>query len=731
MKNVRPELLAPAGSYDALVAAINAGCDAVYLSGYMFGARQFAPNFSREELIKAIDICHVYGVKVYVTVNTLIYEEEVNTFMEYIDFLHKHNVDAVIMQDLGMIDLVHQTYPNLEIHASTQMNIHNLEGVQVCRDLGIKRVVLARETSIDTIKKIKKTEDIELEVFVHGALCVSYSGQCLMSSLIGGRSGNRGSCAGTCRLAYKVLDEHGNKLNNDSYVLSMKDLNVLDNIGELIDLGVESFKIEGRMKRPEYVFLVASIYRKAIDSYIDTGKVSIDENDIKELKKVFNRHFTKGFMFDEENASITNEYRPNHLGVEIGKVISTNNKFITIKLSDDLSLRDGIRLMKSDVGCTVTEILKNKRRVSCAAKGDIITLKINGNVKSNDIVVKTTDFKQLENLKNNINSINKKIAVSGTIRLEKGKKICLKLSDGIRSVEVCDFVVEEAKNSPLTNEQIEKQIGKLGSTPFVLNSLKIIKDDNIFVNNKDLNEIRRVVCSKLLDERLYKIEYVKSNYQKNVPDFKLKKSKNVLLEDSKLYSLVSKSKLDNIYTEDIGLIGNEKVILKLPRIINDYKDYNMPLLISEIGSLKQENIFATDFSFNVANSYSVAFLHSLGVNMVTLSYELNFDQIKRIVDSYRNRYNKNPNLEVIIYGREEMMISRFSLNKKYNNERINLIDRYNKSYPVREKNNTMYIYNSAPRCDLNIDKYFKIGINSIRYNIFDKSDVLKIGLNKD
>ena len=187
------ELLAPVGSKESLYAAINAGCDAVYLSGYMFGARQFAPNFSDEEIVEAIKTCHIYGVKVYITVNTLIKESEVETLLEYVEFLHKNNVDAIIMQDLGMIDLVRKTFPKLEIHASTQLHIHNLEGVKFCEKLGIKRVVLARETDIDTVKKIKDNTNVELELFVHGALCVSYSGQCLMSSLIGGRSGNKGA----------------------------------------------------------------------------------------------------------------------------------------------------------------------------------------------------------------------------------------------------------------------------------------------------------------------------------------------------------------------------------------------------------------------------------------------------------------------------------------------------------------------------------------------------------
>ena len=284
MKKV--ELLAPAGSWESLYAAINAGCDAVYLGGYMFGARHFAPNFSNDELKEIITTCHIYGVKVYVTVNTLIKENEVQTFIDFIDFLHNNNVDAVIMQDLGMIDLVRKTYPNLEIHASTQLHIHNLEGVRFCENLGLKRVVLARETNIESVKNIKNKTNIEIELFVHGALCVSYSGQCLMSSLIGGRSGNRGSCAGTCRLPYKLISNN-KQLNEEDYVLSMKDLCTLEHIKELIESGIDSFKIEGRMKRPEYVYLAVSLYRKAIDSYYETHVNNVDYLAIENMKLVF------------------------------------------------------------------------------------------------------------------------------------------------------------------------------------------------------------------------------------------------------------------------------------------------------------------------------------------------------------------------------------------------------------------------------------------------------------
>ncbi len=723
----KPELLAPVGSKDALVAAINAGCDAVYLSGYSFGARSFAPNFDLDELKEAIDICHVYGVKVYVTVNTLIKENEVNRFMDYIDFLHQHNVDAIIIQDLGMLDLVRKTYPNLEIHASTQMHIHNLEGVKVCEELGIKRVVLARETSIETIKKIKENSKLDIEVFVHGALCISYSGQCLMSSLIGGRSGNRGMCAGTCRLPFDVLDSNNHKLNKNSYPLSTKDLYTLNNIDKLIESGIDSFKIEGRMKRPEYVYLVVSLYRKAIDSYFQTGKVNISENDIKELKKIFNRDFTKGFLFNEENNHITNDYRPNHQGIVIGKVINVNKNFIKIKLDEEITVGDGIRIVDNDYGFIVTNIFVNDNKVKEAKKGDTITLKVSERVTLNSLVSKTTDIKQLNNLKENIRDINKKIKINMNIKLKIGSNINLVVSDGINQVEVKGTCVTNAINSPLTSELIKKQLSKLGSTPFILDEITIDADDNIYINNKDLNDVRRIVVEKLIELRKYKINYIKKDVIFNSSLVNNKKEVTILLEDSKLYDKIKKFDVDKIYTEDKYLLDNkdDRLILKIPRVNYNYINYNNPVMIGEIGSLKYKNIEASDFSLNVTNSYTVCCLHNLGVKKVTLSYELTMDEIKEIIDNYKKRYNNSPNLELIVYGKQEMMISKFSLNKLYKKDVLFLKDRYNKLYPIKEKNEFMYIYN-CNNLDMSIDSLYSIGINSIRFNIYDSKDVMNV-----
>jgi len=550
------ELLAPVGNMECLKAAINSGCDAVYLAGRNFGARSFAGNFSNEELIEAINTCHLYGVKVYVTVNTLIYDVEVERFLSYIDFLHKNNVDAVIMQDIGMIDLVRKSYPNLEIHASTQVSIHNLDGAKLCEELGIKRVVLARETPIELIEKIKKNTSLELEIFIHGALCMSYSGQCLMSALIGSRSGNRGTCAQCCRQSYS-LEIDGKIVEKEKYLLSTKDLNTLEYINKLIDIGIDSLKIEGRMKRPEYVYLVASIYRKAIDSYKKYGKTNITEKDIEEMKKIFNRDFTKGFMFNEDNDNYTNIFRPNHMGIEIGSVIDYKNNKVKIKLDQELNINDGIRIIgNNDSGTVVTSIYKNGNRVDSATKGDAVTISFKDKVERLDKVVKTTDYKQLKELENKIN-IDKKINIIGKCILKVGEPIKLIVSDYKNEVElISDYIVENAKSSETTIDRIKEQLEKLGDTIYIFNELNIESDNNIFVPINKLNELRRNVMHTLDEKRMYKTNYKKEKYKTSVDNYEKTNKKTCLISTYEQYLKV-KDNFDIIYVDNKELFDKE------------------------------------------------------------------------------------------------------------------------------------------------------------------------------
>lgn len=690
----KPELLAPAGSMESLIAAINAGCDAVYISGKKYGARAFAENFTEEQIIEAIKLCHLYGVKIYVTVNTLIFENEVEDFLNYVDFLHFNNVDAIIIQDIGMMDILRKKYPNLEIHASTQMHIHNLESVKLMEKLKIKRVVLARETSIEQVEQIRKNTNIELEIFAHGALCISYSGQCLMSYLIGGRSGNRGACAGSCRLPYSIYSNN-KKINENDYILSMKDLNTLYYIDKLINIGVDSIKLEGRMKRPEYVYLVVSLYRKAIDSYITTGNINITDADIKELKKIFNREFTKGFLFNEKNENIVNDKKPNHQGIIIGKVIDYNNEYATIKLIDSLNINDGIRFIsKNDVGFTLTSMFKNKKRINEAKKDDIVSIKVKEKLKKDDIVVKTTDYKQLNEIKQKI-KINKKIKIKCMVIAKEGVPLEIQYSDYKNNVKVIGNIVEKSINSPITKEKIKQQLSKLGDTIYYIDNIDIISDNNIFINIKELNELRRNLVSLLNNKRLYEIKYVKKDYKIELPNLKQKEELNLEISNINILNKLKQYRFDKIYTKNKQLLNlDDRILLKLPRVKYDYEDYDNLLLIGEIGSLNKYKNVETDFSFNVTNSYSVAFLHSMGVKKVTLSYELNEDTIKQIYENYINRYNKEPNIEIIIASRKEAIVSKYNLNNKYNIKDSYLVDRLNKKYPILDFENIMYIYNN-------------------------------------
>ena len=701
MKKV--ELLAPAGNMENLKYAVMAGCDAVYLGLKKFGARAFSSNFSDNEFIEAVNYCHLYGVKVYVTLNTIIYDYEVEDFLKTVDFIHKNNVDAVLIQDLGMLDLVRKTYPNLEVHASTQMHIHNLDGVKVLEKLGIKRAVLARETSIDTIKYIKENSNIELEVFVHGALCVSYSGECLMSKFIGGRSGNRGECAGACRLSYDVVDCNNNILNKNKYPISTKDLNTIYYIDKLIESGVASLKIEGRMKSKEYVYMVVKLYRDTIDNYYKTGKVIVNEEYLLKLKKIFNREYTKGFLFNINNNELINSYRPNHMGVNVGKVLNYKNGYATILLTDHVSIGSGLRVLSKnnkDVGILVNEFYKKDKLVKDAYKNDIISIKVHDKVFKDDIVVITNDKSISNSIEDYIKNNKRKVLISGKVSCKLGI-ITLEVSDGINKVVVSSNNVFKSINKSTTKEDISVKLNKLVNTVYKFNSLDINIDNNLFIPLKEINGLKNNMVVLLNDKRLYKINYVKSKYYIDLPDFK-------------------KEELITCYTNNINNLDKKYDIVYtdkncLPRVVDKYENYNN-VMIGELGGFNKCSNVTTDVSFNVVNSYAVAFLHSMGASCVTLSYEMTDTDIENLVNSYINRYNKRPNLELIVYGYPVIICSKYSLNKEYNKNILYLKDRFNNKFRVITKNNIMYIYfyNKIDKYD---KKYYEMGINRLRFNL--------------
>ncbi|MCO5384213.1 MAG: U32 family peptidase [Methanosarcina barkeri] len=411
MKPEKPELLAPAGSMEALVAAVENGADAVYLGAWAFSARGYASNFSEKELEEAIDYAHLRGVKVYVTVNILLKEREVENALKLLSCLREMGADAVIVQDLGLISLAGKYLPDLPLHASTQMTLHNSEGVNFVKKLGINRVVLSRESSLEEIKRIKEKTGTEIEVFIHGALCISYSGQCLLSSLIGGRSGNRGYCAQPCRKKYRLYCEGKQIQTSGSYLLSPKDLNTTPGLGALIEAGIESLKIEGRMKRPEYVAGVVRIYSHLIDRYIENpAGYFVSEEEQETLTQLFNRGFTQGYFFENPRWELISRENPHNRGIPAGKVVGYDrlSSRIRVKLSRPLRLGDGIMVENAetrpeDKGKIISSMYTGKGPVYSAGKGDIIEIPFDSRAQSGSTVYRTHDKKLMDSLKKKAN----------------------------------------------------------------------------------------------------------------------------------------------------------------------------------------------------------------------------------------------------------------------------------------------------------------------------------------
>ncbi|MDI6644755.1 MAG: U32 family peptidase [Methanobacteriaceae archaeon] len=508
-----PELLAPAGSFYAFKAAVNAGADAVYLSGKRFGARGFADNFSKQEIKEAVNYAHLNNVKVYVTVNTLIKNSEIPVISEYLLWLYKNGVDAVIIQDVGIAALAKELVPDLNLHASTQMAIHNQPGVEWALDFGFKRVVLAREMKLSEIeeigKKIKKR--IELEVFAHGALCYSYSGRCLLSSLIGSRSGNRGMCAQPCRKPYKLmegnLDGYGRPKNlkeiplNHEYLLSTRDLALYSKLNYITSKPIDSIKIEGRMRSPEYVAIVVSIYRKALDEIKKGGWKPLDQ-DLKKLELTFNRMFTSGYILEKDHNRIMGRDRPGNRGIYIGTVEKYDPKYKMV----DIDLKNDIVPCKGDGIVFISKGRPNttglKVRLSPLKENNIVKLKVDSFIHKGSKVYlnyKKSLIDEAKNiiLKNAYQSIPLDLNVywKNNLPILEGEIIGPDNSNLFLSME-SRFEMEKALTDPLNKETIEKQLKKTGKTPFRINKIEIDYPGGLFLPISKLNQIRRDFLEK-------------------------------------------------------------------------------------------------------------------------------------------------------------------------------------------------------------------------------------------
>jgi putative protease len=514
MKPEKPELLAPAGGMEAFVAAVENGADAVYLGARAFSARRYASNFSEKELEEVIDYAHLRGVRVYVTVNTLLKEEEVENALKLLSCLREMGTDAVIVQDLGLISLAKKHLPDLPLHASTQMTLHNSKGIEFVKKLGINRVVISRESSLEEIKRIKERTGTEIEVFIHGALCISYSGQCLLSSLIGGRSGNRGLCAQPCRKRYRLYCEGKLVKTTGSYLLSPKDLNTTSGLGALIKAGIESFKIEGRMKRPEYVAGVVRIYRRLIDRYLENPEgYSVSEEEQEALTQLFNRGFTQGYFFENPRWELMSRESPQNRGIPAGTIIGYDSRSnrIRVRLSLALSVGDGImvesaELSPEDKGKIISSMYTRKGQIYSAQTGDIIEIPFDSKVQSGSTVYRTYDKKLMDSLKKESESgdLRPKIPVfiTATIALGRPIKFEIKDKDSNTVTIESEYIVEKAKKQPTSKAQIEKQLSKLGNTLFEAAELHVSMEKDVFIPVGQLNELRTKAIEQLENLRI-------------------------------------------------------------------------------------------------------------------------------------------------------------------------------------------------------------------------------------
>ena len=629
------ELLSPVGDERGLKAAVNSGANGVYFGAKSFNAREYAAeNFDDKAIENAIKFAKLRNVKVYITVNTLVYNDEIDKAILLIKNIYDMGADAIIVQDLGIIDIVRNNL-NIPMHASTQMSCNNTYSVKLLEKLGIERVVLARETSIENIKEIRKNTNIELETFIHGALCVSFSGQCAYSYLHGGRSANRGACAQPCRMEYS-----GGKTD---YPLSAKDLMTIDIIPNLIESGINSFKIEGRAKRSEYVAITTSIYRKAIDFALQNKNIETEKYK-ESLIKIFNRGgFSKGYFYNSKD--IFENYKPNHSGELIGKITDYKKNKIYIKADKELNVYDGLSFGESGkIGMQISDLYKDNIRVK-NGKGNLSFSAVLKNINVGDKVYRTTDKSQMDEANIIIESDNFKHLLNLNCIIDYDKKIKFKINSSynekLNLEYISDYLVEEAKNSETKESDIIKALSKTGGTVFKFENINVIINfEKPFIPVKVLNEARRSIINSL--EKIL-IQNRKIDYDKNIKNIFKEKIEypNTNLKVAIISDINHKVKdydkiilFPKIYDTDIKKFFNEGLIdgIILPHItfdkdielIKNIVSKDMIVICNNLGQIEAllgECIIWAGIGMNTINNKTVDFLYKLGVSTVISSIE--------------------------------------------------------------------------------------------------------------
>lgn len=738
MTDRKIEILSPAGSYAAFEAALKAGADAVYIGGSRFGARAYAENFAEEELIRAIREAHFYGRKLYLTVNTLLKEDEIDSLYDYLAPFYENGLDAVIVQDMGVVEYIRRYFPDLDIHASTQMTITGALGAQFVESQGITRVVPARELSLEEIRRIRQETDLEIECFVHGALCYCYSGQCLLSSMIGGRSGNRGQCAQPCRLPYTFNEKK-------KYFLSPKDICTLEIIPDLIEAGIDSFKIEGRMKKPEYVAGVTSLYRKYTDMYLNTGRegFSVLPEDRQMLMDLYNRGGSSTGYFQTRNGKeMMSLDRPNHAGVPAVKVQYQKGREVHARTVTDLNAGDVLEITGGKNNYTLGKAVK---------KGENITFLVQKQIRLTKgmLLNRIRNESLLQHIDTDI--IGKKLQrpAVGSFTAKIGSPAVLLVSSGKASFQAAtDEPVQAAQSRPMDKERICSQLRKTGNSEFHFRELTVEMDENIFIPVQQLNLLRRSALEglkeKLLSGYLRKSgsplsesgsETSRSGSESRVPSLSIYAESVDQLSAAascitELHTFPARIYLGtDIQSELMNENGKEQIskilslfrknkteiVIAMPHILRSTEREVTETLLNASDALSPDGILIRnceelqllkergfdkkiilDHNLYVFNRYAKKFWHNLGISEFTAPLELNADELSRLCLN---------DCEMEIYGRAPVMVSAQCLFKTSGkctkrSEISCLKDRYSSIFPVRAYCDFCYnvIYNDRPTC---------------------------------
>lgn len=752
--NKKYEILAPAGNLPALQAAVQSGADAVYLAGKDFGARKFAGNFSSEQLADAVAYCHIRGVNVYVTVNTLVFNHELDRLKEYIDFLYTTGIDAVIVQDIGVLDYIRRMYPDLDIHCSTQMSVQTVADIRYLESLGVKRVVLGREMSIEDIHRSKQATGVQLETFVHGALCISVSGQCLMSSMIGGRSGNRGCCAQPCRQKYSLVNLDVNEVYRSphgDYLLSPKDLYTLDHIRSVIDAGAFSLKIEGRMKSPEYVATVVRAYKTVLEN------PHADRKTLERELKIFNRGFTKGHIFGDRGSALMSMNSPGNQGYYLGKVVSYDKKArkVTLSLAAGLHHNDEIQIRRRDesVGGRVEKLMHNGSVVKRCLMGQICSVNFKHDCKAGEEVYKTYDEEVMKTARLSYSKEFLEIPVNIKAFIKKGTAVLCRLSDGLHTVESTGEIPDEAVNRSITADEVEAQLSKLGGTPYKAQRIDIHLDEGLSVPAKELNRIRRELIEKLNQKRIAK--YVRQS--KVIDKSEIKKPKKSTGRIELTYAVSTVLQLEKlmdlgtavIYYKDLDTLEAAieaakeknypgKIIPEISRLMSDDDLENIEERLRRlqidtvlVQSYGHSHIFGgfrkiADFHLNIVNDYAYRVYEKQGFERLTLSPELNLQQLSSMdVEQEKTEY--------LGYGYIPVMAMKHCVVSTALNKQINcglcgqgsycLIDKKNERFKIMRRYRChTEIYNSKKLFLLEYSKKLEqAGIGYFRLNFLDET----------